>query len=95
MLHNANIFVIEEMILHLKFLRFLRFLTGIGLIPYITVVGVAVVAGGGAVALQYRRPSDSRLIFAAESMHEALAWKVEEKPLHLFLAAIEVSNRRV
>ena len=30
---------------------------GIGLVPYITVVGLTAVAGGGAVALQYRKPS--------------------------------------
>lgn len=48
---------------------------GIGLVPYITVVGITAVASGGAVAYQYRRPSDSRLILAAETVHEALAWK--------------------
>lgn len=48
---------------------------GIGLVPYITVVGLTAVAGGGAVALQYKRPSDSRLILACESMDEALSWK--------------------
>ena len=48
---------------------------GVGLVPYITVVGLAAVAGGGAVALQFRKPSDSRLILAAESMQEAMEWK--------------------
>ena len=48
---------------------------GVGLVPYITVVGLAAVAGGGAVALQFRKPSDSRLILAAESMQEAIEWK--------------------
>ena len=48
---------------------------GVGLVPYITVVGLAAVAGGGAVALQFRKPSDSRLILAAESMQEAMDWK--------------------
>ncbi|CAE7853724.1 unnamed protein product, partial [Symbiodinium microadriaticum] len=48
---------------------------GIGLVPYITVVGITAVASGGAVAYQYRRPSDSRLILAADTVHEALSWK--------------------
>jgi hypothetical protein len=48
---------------------------GIGLVPYITVVGITAVAGGGMVAYNYRRPFDSRLIIACESMPEALAWK--------------------
>ena len=48
---------------------------GVGLVPYITVVGLAAVAGGGAVALQFRKPSDSRLILAADSMQEAMDWK--------------------
>jgi len=47
---------------------------GIGLIPYITVVGITAVVGGGAV-LAVRKPSDSRLILAAETMWDALAWK--------------------
>lgn len=49
---------------------------GIGLIPYMTVVGITAVAGGGAVAMQFRgRPSDSRLILACENMDDAVAWK--------------------
>ena len=40
-----------------------------------TVVGLTAFAGGGAVALQYRRPPDSRLILAFESMQDALSWK--------------------
>ena len=48
---------------------------GIGLIPYITVVGITAVAGGGAVAWQWRRPLDSRLIMACDSMQEAIEWK--------------------
>ena len=51
------------------------FTAGIGLIPYLAVVGFSAMAGGGAVALYYKRPSDSRLILACETMHEALAWK--------------------
>jgi len=35
---------------------------GIGLVPYITVVGLTAVAGGGAVALQYRKPSGYLLL---------------------------------
>lgn len=49
---------------------------GVGLVPYITVVGISAVAGGGAVALQFRRPSDSRLILACDTMQEAFEWKV-------------------
>jgi hypothetical protein len=41
---------------------------GVGLVPYITVVGITAMAGGGAVALQLRKPSDSRLILACENM---------------------------
>lgn len=48
---------------------------GIGLIPYMTVVGITAVASGAGVAYQYRRPSDSRLILATESLSDALAWK--------------------
>ena len=39
---------------------------GIGLIPYMTVVGITAVAGGGAVAMQMQlrgRPSDTRLYY--------------------------------
>lgn len=44
---------------------------GIGLVPYLTAVGVAVVAvGGGAAAIRYRKPSDSRLIMACETQSE-------------------------
>lgn len=35
---------------------------GIGLIPYLTVVGITAAASGGAVAFTFRRPMDSRLI---------------------------------
>ena len=55
-------------------------LAGIGLIPYMTVAGFAAAAGGGMVALrvrtQYKRPQDSRLILACESMNDAVAWKL-------------------
>jgi hypothetical protein len=71
---------------------------GIGLVPYIAVVGAAAVASGGAgfvfsssfltylpVAYQYRRPSDSRLILGSENSQEAAAWKaaIEEQILKL------------
>ena len=49
---------------------------GIGLVPYITVVGITAVAGGGAVALQYRKPTDSRLILSCETFEEATSWKL-------------------
>jgi hypothetical protein len=48
---------------------------GIGIVPYITVVGLTAVASGGAVALQYRRPSDSRFVLACETMADAMEWK--------------------
>ncbi len=48
---------------------------GIGLVPYMAVVGITAVASGGAVALQYRRPMDSRLILASENMVEISQWK--------------------
>lgn len=49
---------------------------GIGLIPYATVVGATALASGGAVAIQsLRRPIDSRIILATESLSEALSWK--------------------
>jgi hypothetical protein len=58
---------------------------GIGLVPYIAVVGFTTLASGGIVAYQYRRPSDSRLILAAESNVEALLWKaaIEEQIIKL------------
>lgn len=49
---------------------------GIGLIPYVTVVGVTALVSGGAVAAQSaRRPLDSRIILATETLSEALSWK--------------------
>jgi hypothetical protein len=48
---------------------------GIGLVPYLTVVGITAAASGGAVAFSFRRPLDSRLIMAAETMAEAVEWK--------------------
>jgi hypothetical protein len=58
---------------------------GVGLVPYITVVGISAVAGGGAVALQLHRPSDSRLILACDNLHEAAEWKtaIEKQILKL------------
>ena len=39
-------------------------------------MGVAVAAGGGAVALNSRsNPTDSRLILATDSLIDALEWK--------------------
>ena len=56
------------------------FTAGIGLIPYVTVAALAAVAGGGVVALQvrtqYKRPSDSRLVLACDTMNDAIAWKI-------------------
>jgi len=50
---------------------------GIGLVPYLTVVGLTAVASGGAAAsaLQWKKPPDSRLIVAFESMADAMEWK--------------------
>jgi len=48
---------------------------GIGLVPYITIVGLTAVAGASGVAYSYKKPADSRLILACESMAEALVWK--------------------
>lgn len=48
---------------------------GIGLVPYAAIVGMAAAASGGAVVLQYRKPSDSRLILASENMLEISLWR--------------------
>ena len=70
------------------------FTAGIGLIPYVAVAAVAAVAGGGAVAIQirsqYKRPSDSRLVLACESMSDAVAWKnsIESQILKLDRKAV-------
>ncbi len=58
---------------------------GVGLVPYLALVSLTAVASGGVVALQFRRPSDSRLILAAETMVDALLWKaaVEEQIIKL------------
>ena len=48
---------------------------GIGLVPYMAVVGIAAVASGGAVAFRYRRPVDSRLILASENIIDVSLWK--------------------
>jgi len=55
---------------------------GIGLLPYLAVVGVTAAASGGAVALNSRRrPANSRLIMAFDTNKEALEWKnaIEEQ----------------
>ena len=62
---------------------------GIGLLPYITVVGLTAVASGGAVLSQYRRPSDNRLILACETMAEAIEWK---EALSLQISSIDSSR---
>lgn len=53
---------------------------GIGLIPYLTAIGIVAAVGGGVAALQirtqYKRPFDSRLVLACDSMTEAVAWKL-------------------
>lgn len=52
---------------------------GMGLVPYITVVGVTATAAGGALALQYRKPSDSRLMLSCDTFEEATSWKLAIK----------------
>ena len=49
---------------------------GIGLVPYVTVVGLTAASAGGAVAFQYRKPSDSRLILSSDNLDDAMAWKL-------------------
>mgnify|MGYP006078818971 CR=1 FL=1 len=51
------------------------FTAGFGLIPYLTLFGGFAVAGGSTAALNYRRPLDSRLIMACDTIEEAEAWK--------------------
>lgn len=49
---------------------------GIGLIPYMAIVGITAAAGGGAIFFQsHSRPMGSRLIVAADTREEAEAWK--------------------
>eukprot|EP01041_Mallomonas_annulata_P009846 gene9847-20481_t len=62
---------------------------GIGLVPYITVVGLTAVAGGAGVLYSYRKPANSRLILACDSMNEALEWK---KALESQLIDMEVQR---
>ena len=58
---------------------------GVGLVPYVTLVGLTAAAGGGAVALQYRTPVDSRIILSSESLDDAIEWKkcIEREVLKL------------
>lgn len=48
---------------------------GIGVLPYLALVGIASLAGGGAMYLNYNKPGDSRMIICAESMEEAVLWR--------------------
>jgi hypothetical protein len=43
------------------------FTAGIGLVPYLAVVGAAVAAGGGAVAYTASKTGASRIVMAAET----------------------------
>ena len=58
---------------------------GIGLVPYVTVVGLTAAAGGGAVVMQYRKPADSRIILSCENLEDAIEWKkcIENEVLKL------------
>jgi hypothetical protein len=65
---------------------------GIGVGPYMTVVGMTLAASGGAVAWQLRKPADDRLILACESMEEAIEWKTAvEGQIHLLEEAVRPS----
>eukprot|EP00624_Nannochloropsis_granulata_P000154 evm.model.NODE_10580_length_6495_cov_34.212780.1 len=49
---------------------------GVGLLPYLGLVGAAAVAGGGAVAYTAAQtPPESRVVLAAETEAEACRWK--------------------
>ena len=48
---------------------------GVGLVPYITVVGLTAIAGGSAAVLKYRAPPDRRLIIGLESLADATLWR--------------------
>lgn len=65
---------------------------GIGLLPYIAVVGVATVAGGGAVVYNWRKPFDSRLILACDTMEEAVEWRVA---IEAQISRLESATRRL
>lgn len=58
---------------------------GVGLIPYFAVVGAATVAGGGTVLYNWRKPLDSRLIIACDTMEEAIDWRsaIEQQIAHI------------
>lgn len=49
---------------------------GVGLLPYIAVVGVTAIAGGSAAVMRYRTPADSRLIMGLDTIAEAELWKI-------------------
>lgn len=65
---------------------------GIGLLPYIAVVGVATVAGGGAVVYNWRKPFDSRLIIACDTMEEAVEWRTA---IEAQISKLESASRRL
>eukprot|EP01039_Chlorochromonas_danica_P008023 gene8023-8850_t len=62
---------------------------GIGLVPYLTVVGITAAASGSAVALSsLRRPLDSRLIMACDTVAEANEWRAAIQSQIDFVSAI-------
>ena len=62
---------------------------GVGLVPYIAAaVGAATIAGGGAAAIRYRTPADSRLILAFETQADANIWRIKVENVLSSLVAL-------
>jgi hypothetical protein len=62
---------------------------GAGLVPYIAAaVGAATIAGGGAAAIKYRTPADSRLILAFETQADANIWRIKVENVLSSLVAL-------
>ena len=56
---------------------------GVGLIPYMAIVGGAAAVGGGSVVYKAGRLPDRRLVLATRSAEEAMEWKqVGRKDIH-------------
>eukprot|EP00614_Pseudopedinella_elastica_P000989 CAMPEP_0172602822 /NCGR_PEP_ID=MMETSP1068-20121228/23004_1 /TAXON_ID=35684 /ORGANISM="Pseudopedinella elastica, Strain CCMP716" /LENGTH=146 /DNA_ID=CAMNT_0013404319 /DNA_START=23 /DNA_END=460 /DNA_ORIENTATION=+ len=49
---------------------------GVGLIPFIAILGGAAAVGGGSVAYHASQPVDTRLVLASKTLDEARRWKV-------------------
>ena len=61
---------------------------GVGLVPFIAVVGGFAVAGGSTAALNYHRPLDSRLVMASDNEDEARKW------MNAIIQAVSVVEKR-